>query len=176
MIRAIEGPLIVEPETWTLAFDREASSWWAAALALGHYKHVRAFAYVPFLHVWLFYDVHLGGTNLIVAADGEPAQRMIASWIVTSDLLRMRRRELTAALPVAGWCAPAIARLLGLQCVALRPDALYRYCLQNGGVPFEAGNGAITAIPAAGDGSRACSAHGAEQEGGTGCADGAGAR
>lgn len=142
MLRAIEGPLIVRPESWTLVFNREAATWWVGWLAFGRYKHVRAYAYVPFLHVWVFIDTHLGGSDVIVTADGEPAQRQIAAWIVNADLIRMRRhlparRYLTPPF----YCVGAVKRLLGLNCGALRPDALYRYCLAHGAEPFEVADG-----------------------------------
>lgn len=150
MRHALDYPLITAPDTWTLVFSREARTWWASWLALGRYKHVRAYAYVPFLHVWVFYDVHLRGTDLIVAADGEPAQRMIALWMVKADLLRVRRvdfrdhqvgRENRHCLPLLGFCVPAIRRLLGIPGSALRPDTLYRHCLKHGALPFEAVDG-----------------------------------
>lgn len=154
--------MIVQPEIWTLVFNREAKTRWASWLAMGRYKHVRAYAYVPFLHVWVFFDPHIAGTDIVIAADGEPAQRLIGSWIVDADLLRMRRRppgrefcwpgvwcDERAKFPVLGFCVPAIKRLLGLRYVALRPDALYRLCLRNGGEPFGAIDGRAE-IPAAG--------------------------
>jgi hypothetical protein len=138
MITAIEGPLIVQPDSWTLVFDRRASTWWASWFALGRHKHVRAYAYVPFLHVWVFFDPHLSGTDLIVAADGEAANRLIASWIVDADLVRMRRRATGRRPAIVGWCVPSVKRLIGLRCVALRPSGFYRQCLKHGGEPFEA--------------------------------------
>lgn len=137
MIAVVSGPLIVSPEIWTLVFNREASTWWASWLAFGRYKHVRAYAYVPFLHVWVFYDVHLTGTEIIMTADGEAARRQIAAWIVKADLIRMQRRAGKLGPPLFGFCVPAIKRLLGLRCVVWRPDALYRFCLKNGGAVFE---------------------------------------
>lgn len=141
MITAVPGPLIVQPEYWTLVFNRKSATRWAGWLALGRYKHVRAYAYVPFLHVWVFYDVRLGGTDIIVAADGEPANALISSWIQDADLVRMRRRPPSRRVPVLGFCVPAIKRLLGIPCGALRVDALRAWCLANGGEPFEGANG-----------------------------------
>jgi hypothetical protein len=151
MINVVPGPLIVRPETWTLVFAREASTWWAGFIAFGRYKHVRAYAYVPFLHVWVFYDVHFTGTEILVASEGPPARALIASWIAGADLIRINR--LPAAdrrrPPLLGFCVPAIKRLIGLRCGALRPDALYRSCLEHGGEQFEADDGRAK-IPRAG--------------------------
>lgn len=141
MITAIHGPLIVQPEIWTLVFNRTAARRWASWLALGRYKHVRAYAYVPFLHVWVFFDPHLSGTDIIVAADGEPAHALIGAWIADADLIRMQARKGRGLLPTFGFCTSTIKRLIGLRCVALRPDAFYRDCLRSGGVPFEAAHG-----------------------------------
>lgn len=141
MITAITGPLIVEPVMWNLVFARQARSWQQNLLVIGKYKHVRAYAYVPFLHVWVFFDPHLRGTSIVLAAAGEPAQRMIAAWIENGDVVRMPRQCNRMSWPFLGFCVPAIKRLMGLRCGALRPDALYRHCLRHGGAPFEEAHG-----------------------------------
>lgn len=141
MISAVSGPLIVQPEFWTVVFSRETSTRWVSWLALGRYKHVRAYAYVPFLHVWVFFDPHIGGTDIVIAADGAPAQAMIASWIERADLVRVRRVAARRRFPVLGFCVPAIRRLLGIPGGALRPDAFFAECLAHGGTPFEAMDG-----------------------------------
>lgn len=132
------GPLIVQPEYWTLVFNRKSATRWAGWLAMGRYKHVRAYAYVPFLHVWVFYDVRLGGTDIIVAADGEPANALISSWIQDADLIRMKRQAGSPSRPpIALFCVGAIKRLIGLRSGALRADKLFQHCLLNGGVLFQ---------------------------------------
>lgn len=148
MIRAVDGPLISQPIVWNLVFERKSISWWSH-LALGRYKHVRAYGYVPFLHVWQFVDVGLRGFDVFVAADGAPANAVIAHWIEDADVLTLApRRDGIRRLPVFGFCVPAMKRLIGLRCGALRPDALYRHCLRNGAQPFEAVHG-CPEVPAA---------------------------
>jgi hypothetical protein len=137
MITAVTGPLIVEPRLWTLVFDREAASWWASLIAFGRHKHVRAYAYVPFLHVWVFFDPAFSGTRIILANNSE-AERMIASWSVNADLVAVTVSRETIGPAILGFCVPQIKRLLGIRCRALRCDALYRHCLANGGQPLEA--------------------------------------
>lgn len=154
MITALSGPLVVEPEWWTVVFHREAATRWASWLAWGKYKHVSAYAYVPFLHVWVFYDVQLAGVRIVLAADGPPAHEAIQRVIAGADLVKIRRRPLPNSPflpPLAGWCVPSIRRLLGVSGCALRPDGFYRDCLANGGVPFETRD-EHSEIPAAGDG------------------------
>lgn len=163
MIDVITGPLVVQPQVWTLVFSRVAFTRWAGWLAFGRYKHVRAYAYVPFLHVWIFYDVHLRGTDLFLAADGAPAQDVIRVWTRDADLISMRSvsRE-TIKTPFLGFCVPAMKSLLGIRSSALRPDTLYRHCLANGGVPFETANG-CAAIPATRDAAGLCATARREQ-------------
>ena len=145
MFTAITGPLIVEPVNWTVVFSRRARTRLQHFLVIGRYKHVRAYAYVPFLHVWVFYDVHLRGTSIVVAADGEPANRMIAVWIEDADLVRISANKAAFnrfSWPILGFCVPAMKRLLGIRSAGtLRPDRFYQDCLRNGGVPFEADHG-----------------------------------
>lgn len=148
MLRAIEGPLISQPLVWNLVFERKGVSWWSH-LALGRYKHVRAYGYVPFLHVWQFVDIGLRGFDVFVAADGVPANAVIAAWIADADVLTITpRRNGVRRLPVMGFCVPAMKRLIGIGCVDPRPDGFYRQCLRHGAVPFEVANGG-SQVPAA---------------------------
>lgn len=164
MITAISGPLVVEPEWWTVVFHREAATRWASWLAWGKYKHVSAYAYVPFLHVWVFFDVNMCGSHIVVAADGAPAEALIQTVIAGADLVKIRRRIAgrdPVIPPLAGWCVPSIRRLLGVPGSALRPDAFLRDCLAHGGVPFETDHD-HSEISAAGHGPDVRDPHAAE--------------
>lgn len=136
MIQAIHGPLISQPSHWVLCFDPVAATRWLARLTPGRFKHVRAFGYVPFLHVWIFLDPAIRGLDIWIAAEGEPADLMAAQWTRGCDVVIMPRGPaancsiITAA---SGWCVPVIKRLIGLRSGALRPDALFADCLRNGG-------------------------------------------
>lgn len=166
MIEVVAGPLISQPEVWTLVFAREAKTWWVNLLAMGRHKHVRAFAYVPYLHVWIFYDVHLTGTDIIIAADGEPAGRLIDLWAMNADVVTMKRAANgRRSIPMLGLCVPAMRRLLGVPGSALRPTAFLAECLKNGGVPTEASNGRSSTISTAGDGPAVRTTDGAERQG-----------
>lgn len=148
MIIPIAGPLVSAPVVWNLVFERRITSWWSY-LAFGRHKHVRAYGYVPFLHVWLFVDVGLRGMEVFAAGDGAPANAVIAAWIEDADVVAMNvSRDNVRRLPLAGFCVPAMKRLVGLRCGALRPSALYSHCLRNGGIPFEAADG-CSAVQAA---------------------------
>lgn len=142
MIDIITGHLIVEPQAWTLVFSRSAATRWTSFIALGRYKHVSAYAYVPFLHVWVHYDVRLSGTHITIAAN-DAAHAMIGTIIADADLISMQKRPQPSRQlpPLLGWCVPAVRRLLGVPGSALRPDAFFKECLANGGVPFEAAHG-----------------------------------
>jgi hypothetical protein len=142
--RATLGPLISQPDNWLLIFERQAPSRFFDFVAFGKYKHVKACGYVPFLHVWTFFDPSWSGTELYVAEDGRPALYLMSQWIVEADVMRFPRKHAPARLPpLAGWCVPQIKRLIGLRSGALRPDTLWRDCLANGGVPLEANHGSI---------------------------------
>jgi hypothetical protein len=138
--RPIDCDVIGGPTRWLVVFDREASSWWASFVALGHYKHVRAIGYVYDLDAWLFYDVQFAGTILQIAR-GDGAKALMAEWAAGADVLVIETPCNSLALPGAPWrslrpllCTTAIAHLLGLPGAlpCLRPDALYRACIKNG--------------------------------------------
>lgn len=146
-----------EPEVWNVVFNRDAASWWMRYIP-GRYKHVRAYAFVPALKLWLFYDVHFGGTRLFAMPDGPEAIDAIYSFIGpegASDIVAVRcRRGRRRRFPLANWCTPAIRHLTGLPGGALLPDGFYRDCLANGGTPFEADDGSTAISSPASAGSR----------------------
>lgn len=148
MIHAVAGPLISRPDVWTLVFKRTSSSRFRSFIALGRYKHVCAYGYVPFLHVWVFFDPHWEGNAVFIAADGEAAKALIKEWIVDADLIRMPQLDFRPIWtpPIFGWCTPSIRRLIGLPGGALRCDALWRQCLEHGGEPFERNDGPSSSI------------------------------
>lgn len=139
MIRAIEIPPVVQPQVWNLIFNRRPTTRWQGWIVPGEFKHVRAYAYVPGMHVWVFYDPHIAATDIFLARDGVHAG-IVKVWLasdgeqISMKLHEQRRRW----FPPLFYCVPAIKHLLGLRCVAATPDALYRFCLKNGGMPFEA--------------------------------------
>lgn len=137
----IVGPLVFQPSAWNLVFERKIISAWSY-LAVGKYKHVRAYGYVPFLHVWQFVDIGLRGFDVFVAADGNPAQAVIRCWIEDADVLTIRpNRDGVRRLPVLGFCVPAMRRLVGIRGCALLPDGFYAECLDHGAMPFEVVDG-----------------------------------
>lgn len=139
MISVEHGPLISQPGAWVLAFDPVAANRWIGALTPGRFKHVRAFGYVPFLHVWIFIDANFAGLEVQLAAEGAPADALAASWTRGCTMVVMQRRPhasrslVTAA---SGWCVPTVKRLIGLRSSALRVDALFADCLRNGGTLY----------------------------------------
>jgi hypothetical protein len=122
------------PTRWLIVFDRRAATWWASLVALGRHKHARCFGYIHACDAWLFYDCQFFHTTIQVAR-GEEAKRLIAEWTADADVLAMN-----AGTSGRFWpglfrpmlCTTAVARLLGLPCRALRPDAFRRQCLRHG--------------------------------------------
>lgn len=142
------------PAVWNIVFNREAASWWSS-LVPGRFKHVRAYAFLPAQKLWLFYDVHFGGTDIAVVPDGPDAIRAIYSFIGPegrSEIVSVRRLPRRRRwLPLANWCTPALRHLTGLPGSALLPDGFYRECLANGGTPFEAEHGRADIQPTPAD-------------------------
>ncbi len=129
----VHFPAAIDPIDWIVVF-RPTSEYRLIRLIPGHFKHVSACAYMAGLRAWVTYDVGLDGTKIMVIPDGGEANAILGPWLDGCTLVRMRKDHATRVrLAVFGWCAPAVARLIGLRCGALRPDALYRQCLRNGG-------------------------------------------
>lgn len=124
-----------EPAEWFVVFQPEANSRLFSALACGRFKHVSAFAYIPGFKVWLFYDVAWSGTRLVLSAKG-PASAMIERYVAAGcSIVRAARtgKPMGLSSRIGFFCVPAVKHLLGLRTSALRPDALYRHLLANGG-------------------------------------------
>jgi hypothetical protein len=132
-----------EPTHWQLCFSRKSATACANFLPIGKYKHVRAFGCVPEINTWIFFDPSFSRTSIRVAR-GDAAHELIREFLYAADVIQMPVRDRAGAPPLFGWCAPAVAHLLGLRCGALRgalvPDTLWRQCLANGGRLIELTN------------------------------------
>jgi hypothetical protein len=130
MIRVL--PQEVAVSGWTIAFHRRAARRWVEWLAGGRYKHVSAFTYVSSLRLWVLYDVKLAGAPIVLLPDSQAAIARISAHLADADLITMPPRE-SGGLCMGFFCVPAIKHLVGLRGGALRPDALWRDCLRQGG-------------------------------------------
>jgi hypothetical protein len=129
------------PTHWLLCFSRHSATPFANWLPIGTYKHVRACGYVATINTWVFFDPSFSRTTIRVAR-GDAANELIREFFYAADVIEMPVGERAGSPPIFGWCAPAVAHLLGLRCGALRPDALFAHCLRHNGR-------ALTAAPAA---------------------------
>lgn len=123
------------PEKWYVVFHKRTTRRWISWLAFGHYKHVSLFGYAEVAGAWVLLDVALERTQIAVIPDrlfdGVAAQHLIDADVVEMDA------RIGASIRLGGhYCVPAVAHALGLRGCALRPDALYRQCLANGGRPI----------------------------------------
>jgi hypothetical protein len=130
---------LIEPN-WILLFSKKRGRWWVRLLACGRYHHVKAIAYLPAMHAWLFYDVKFNGTRLMLVRENDPGSRaFLHSYLDSCDLVAMPRLPIPKRVaPQAGfWCTIAMKHLVGIRAAALRPDQLWRDSLAAGGKPYE---------------------------------------
>lgn len=135
----------LEPERWILVFQRESPLWWVRLLACGKYRHVAAYAWLPAFKAWLIYDVNMVRTSIIVVPDGEVALGYLYDLTRDADLMAVKRVSGPKWAPLFGWCVPAIAHLVGLRGMILRPDTLFRRALAAGGALSGVESGATVA-------------------------------
>lgn len=128
------GTIGIEPERWFLLFETRAPARWLHWLAMGRFKHVSALGWIPEQRLWVHYDVRLGRTRVAVMPDCQGANELIsrlrehAETVVFTPVDERRRW-----MRLGFWCVPAMAHLVGVRGTPLRPDALYRLCLAQGG-------------------------------------------
>jgi hypothetical protein len=125
---------MIEPEQWTVAFYRTSPYWWVRLLAVGRYKHVSAFAYVAACKVWVYYDITLFGTKIIVLPDSPDAIEWLCAQTRGADLVKVEVHPRARRVPLLApfCCVPAIRHLLGIPGGALLPSTLFDHCLANG--------------------------------------------
>lgn len=136
----------IEAKRWTIVFHRQAENRFFSAIAMGHFKHVSAFAWLPELSQWWIYDVGFRRTRLKVVVESEEAHRIIVGLARGNALVTMEVRD--DDLPwfrLGMFCTTGVAHLIGVRTRALRPDALFRQLLRQGGVlRDDASQGATT--------------------------------
>ena len=143
-------PPLIEPEVWTLAFHRTTPWWWVRLLAVGKYKHVSAFAWVAPYRLWVYYDITLFGTKLIILPDSEQATAWLTAQTADADLVRIKRGSyISGYIFRPFFCVSAVQHLIGLRSSALRPSALYAHVLAHGGEPIDGRAGTTDAVAGA---------------------------
>lgn len=124
-----------EPTDWFVVFHPETTKWWIRWLAMGRFKHVSCFGFVERAQTWVFYDFHVDRARIYAVGDHE-SNAVLGYYSKDTVIVRMARpflAEVKTNFPIGGWCVPAVAHIVGLRTCALRPDALFRQCLANGG-------------------------------------------
>jgi len=129
------APIVTHPRPpeWFLTFRRSTPTRIVSWACWGEFKHVGAFGYVPGQDLWLFFEPCLNTLECSVFPDSaaDPAIRdMTAGALVV--------KWTPPLLPPRFWnpvnvCAVQVARLVGVRSCALRPSALLRDVLRQGG-------------------------------------------
>lgn len=125
----------IEARRWTVVFHRRAENRFFHLIAMGHFKHVSAFAFIPEIGAWAIYDVGFRLTRLTFLADTDVAKTILAERVRGNCTVTLKVSEDNLPWFRPGLlCTTAVAHLVGLRCVAVRPDALYRLMVKAGGV------------------------------------------
>jgi hypothetical protein len=144
------NPNGIEPRRWTVVFHRKAENRFFSAIAMGRFKHVSAFAWLPDLERWLIYDVGFRRTRVALYSDDEDARKHLAAIVTGNRTVTIDVREENLPFMRLGmFCTTAVAHLIGVRSSALRPDRLYRHLVAQGGLvsEYESGCPATTDRP-----------------------------
>ena len=122
-------PDAIEPSYWNVVFHPSQTR--LDRLLLGRFRHVSAFTYIPGVAAWVMVDCQWGGMRIAFI----PRLAVLIAYTSGCTVVKFDRRYQRFALAsrFGFYCVPAIKQLLGLSCVAVRPDALYRAIINNGG-------------------------------------------
>lgn len=145
-----ELPGAVEPVEWFVVFHPQSTFRWLSWLACGKFKHVSAFGYYPGFRVWLLYDVHIGGTSLIMLSH-ERAKTALAKYTDGCTVVKIPRNPAPFGISLPSrllfHCTPAIANLIGLHSTAITPNTFFRDIMRKGGVVVAGETQANGALP-----------------------------
>ena len=124
-----ELPPAIEPDYWNLVFHPSESI--LPRLTFGRFQHVSAFTYIPGVAAWIMIDCQWGGVRIAAI----PRINMLVAYTRGCAVIKFDRRYQRFALSsrLGFYCVPAIKHLIGLSCVAVSPDGLYRAVIANGG-------------------------------------------
>lgn len=135
MDTCIAGARYDQPTTWLVVFHRRCRTGWVDRLPM-EFKHVSAIGHCPDAKVWIFYDVGIDRSRVLVAPDGPRADSLLSEWIdgaaviaIDVDPDQSQSRRWRAGL----WCVPAISHLIGIRSCALLPSTLFRQLIEAGG-------------------------------------------
>jgi hypothetical protein len=125
-------PDAIEPDYWNVVFHPSQGR--TARILLGRFQHVSAFTYVPGFRAWLCYDVQWSGMRLAMFSM-PAALTVFVHYTKNCAIIKFDRNygQLGLMSRLGFYCVPAIKQLLGLSCVAVTPDGLYRHLIKHGG-------------------------------------------
>jgi hypothetical protein len=148
-MNTFELPPAIEPDYWNVVFLPSRSR--LERILLGRFRHVSAFTYIPGFRAWLIFDVQWGGMRLVLFSH-EMAKDIFIELTRDCEIVRFARQHKPKMFAgrLGFYCVSAIKCLLGLSCVALLPDGLYRHLVEHGGVIL--GQSVSTPAAAAGSG------------------------
>ena len=93
-----------------------------------------AIGFASGLNCWVIYNVHWLGVDILIVSR-ETLNEKISDLASGATVVRIKRKSDT--MPIWSrfgfYCVPAMKHLIGLRCVALTPDGLYRKVLLSGG-------------------------------------------
>lgn len=122
-------------QEWFISFKRSTPIRIAQWLTIGQeFKHVSCFGFIPATGCWLFHDWCSTDTGLWVVPD-QDADRMLSRAQDDAVIVRFVPPLFITRdrFKIGMWCVPSVAHLTGVNSCALRPDALFRDVLAQGG-------------------------------------------
>ena len=122
-------PDAIEPDYWNIVFHPSQTR--TARILLGRFQHVSAFTYLAGFRGWMLYDVQWGGVRIAMFANLDALVAYTRDCMVVK--FNRQYQHMSLLTRFGFYCVPAVKHLIGLSCVAVRPDALYRAIINNGG-------------------------------------------
>lgn len=142
-IREEDARFLTRPAFWHVAFIRDETEHLIDLISPKGFRHVLCYGYVMEFGAWIVVDPSIRKNDIHLIKEGGPMAEFLWGLMGRgATVVRMPSREQAApidsALPAT--CVNIVKRTIGIRSGALRPIALYRDLLADGGeIVFEKG-------------------------------------
>ena len=118
---------------WIVVFWEDAATpFWHWAIP-GRFKHVGLLAWLPDAGAWVHVDLGWNAREIWVLPESRLSHDVMGKTFADATLVEIEAAEKPGRRPWFYSCVGVVRHVLGLKCVCLTPDVLYRALIQQGG-------------------------------------------
>lgn len=126
----------VQPERamrWQVVFWEDAATPFWQRVIPGRFKHVSLLACLPDAQAWTHVDLGWAAREIWVLPEAKISHDLMGATFAHATIVEFAAAETPGRRPWLYSCVGVARHVLGLKCVCLTPDGLYRALIRHGG-------------------------------------------